>query len=998
VPTDGNFYLPETVIGDATVVGTTALDGAETSYSVTGLTPGTNYYFTLIPFNSYLSVPSSINYRTSATIPSTNCTTNTACYLADFEAPATKGAYPSGDVTLGAYVWNMSECLIGTSASDYKTGLQSARMRANANAALEMQQDKASGVSTISFNYRQFGTDTNQANFKVEYSKDSGNSWIQIGPEFTATATPQAFFQTLNQAGAVRVRVVYSSGPLDNLQRVNIDQFQLCDYTDVREMEVFSNSTTIQDGSLTYTTLNNTDYGDDFFVGDAPIVKTYTIINRGTGTLNLSSLTLTGDASFSISSGLSSASLASGASATFSVTFNALTAGTKITLVTIGNDDSDENPYTFTLRALSNNYIKCALNAKQTIAQQDFEVAPAAPVLTYTNVGGSAAGGTNYGDNRAATTNMFIGARSFQGSNGTHTVEFASTDVSNYKNIEFTFNIGGYSSAAAGGMETSDVVKVYVSEDNGTTWIPQLQITGFNNAIFDINTAPAAAINHTYNSSLLAGARYATADNSTNTFTKTFVIKQLPNVAQLKFKMDLKNSDVNEFWVIDDVKLEGQLPQTTTWDGATWSAGVPVPTKKAIFAGDYNTSIGDIEACECEINATRTLTVLPNDYLEIQSDLKNSGNIVVQHQGSLINVNDDATITNTGTMAVQKTTATYERYDYTYWSSPTANTTIGSVLGAWRNDYTFWFNTANFIDVDNDDFDDNQNDWTSVAQTDIMDAGKGYISMAPTTGSFPTTANVTFTGKVNNGVITKSIVLSPDVDTDDDFNLVGNPYPSAIFADDFINLNPDISGTLYFWTHVGNISIANPGPDTFNFTSDDYAVYNLSGGTRAAINTNASSGSAGVPTGYIASGQGFLVEADVVGSVTFQNSLRRKTYANNDFFRQVQPDGPAKDRVWLSIRNDIGMYSQLLVGYFNQATPGYDRGYDGLRQKGMGYIHFYSLINDGVGEYKIQGRSAFDEEDVVPLGYRANYPGEFKITIDNTEGALDSEEINVYIE
>jgi len=180
VPTDGNFYPPATVIGDATVVGTTALDGAETSYSVTGLTPGTNYYFTLIPFNSYLSVPSSINYRTSATIPSTNCTTNTACYLADFEAPATKGAYPSGDVTLGAYVWNMSECLIGTSASDYKTGLQSARMRANANAALEMQQDKASGVSTISFNYRQFGTDTNQTKFKVEYSKDSCNSLNQI--------------------------------------------------------------------------------------------------------------------------------------------------------------------------------------------------------------------------------------------------------------------------------------------------------------------------------------------------------------------------------------------------------------------------------------------------------------------------------------------------------------------------------------------------------------------------------------------------------------------------------------------------------------------------------------------------------------------------------------------------------------------------------------------------------------------------------------------------
>jgi hypothetical protein len=78
IPTDGVIYTAGATIGDATVVGYTALDGVEVSYNVTGLTPGTNYYFTLIPLNAYLSVAVTANYNTNATIPSTNCTTNNA--------------------------------------------------------------------------------------------------------------------------------------------------------------------------------------------------------------------------------------------------------------------------------------------------------------------------------------------------------------------------------------------------------------------------------------------------------------------------------------------------------------------------------------------------------------------------------------------------------------------------------------------------------------------------------------------------------------------------------------------------------------------------------------------------------------------------------------------------------------------------------------------------------------------------------------------------------
>ncbi|KAF2518821.1 hypothetical protein EYY60_00010, partial [Flavobacterium zhairuonense] len=60
------------------------------------------------------------------------------------------------------------------------------------------------------------------------------------------------------------------------------------------------------------------------------------------------------------------------------------------------------------------------------------------------------------------------------------------------------------------------------------------------------------------------------------------------------------------------------------------------------------------------------------------------------------------------------------------------------------------------------------------------------------------------------------------------FYLLGNPYPSALSADAFITANNTLlDGTLYFWTH--NTPVVLIG--AYQYTTDDYAVYNLSGGT-----------------------------------------------------------------------------------------------------------------------------------------------------------------------
>ncbi|HEX8269891.1 MAG TPA: choice-of-anchor D domain-containing protein [Flavobacterium sp.] len=439
--------------------------------------------------------------------------------------------------------------------------------------------------------------------------------------------------------------------------------------------------------------------------------------------------------------------------------------------------------------------------------------------------------------------------------------------------------------------------------------------------------------------------------------------------------------------------------QTVTWNGS-WSPSAPTLLSKVVINANYSTSVnGSFEACSVTVNSGKTLTINPLQYVAIQYDLNVNGNLVVQDSGSLVMIDNSGTVTNAGSTQVIRTTKPYKKYDYTYWSSPVASANIGATFPGWRTDYSFHFTTSNYADViaPFDGFDDNGNAWTFAGASANMTPGKGYIIMAPTTGTFPTTSTVTFSGPVNNGIVTVPMALSADTATAiDDFNLIGNPYPSAVSATDFINANPGISGTLYFWTHVTAISTSAPGPGVSNFIRDDYALFNLTGGTRASLSTPAST----VPTGFIASGQGFFVEALTATNAIFNNSMRSRLHINNDFFRAnnnaASIISDEIDRIWLNLYNSDGFFSQQLIGYFDSATSGFDRGYDGIVNQAPNAVSFYSFIGDD--HYKIQARPSFSNSDVVPLGYSASTAGTFTIAIDNKEGQLNAAGTNIYLQ
>ncbi|MDM8001715.1 MAG: choice-of-anchor D domain-containing protein, partial [Bacteroidota bacterium] len=116
------------------------------------------------------------------------------------------------------------------------------------------------------------------------------------------------------------------------------------------EMEVWGNSNLINDGDLSPTTIDYTDFGNTP-VCNTTIVHTFTIQNTGGANLTISSVTITGTNSndFSITSSPSD-TVEGGSSTTFQVTFNPSASGTRTATLTVNNNDSDESAYDFAIR------------------------------------------------------------------------------------------------------------------------------------------------------------------------------------------------------------------------------------------------------------------------------------------------------------------------------------------------------------------------------------------------------------------------------------------------------------------------------------------------------------------------------------------------------------------------------------------------------------------------------------------------------------------------
>lgn len=418
----------------------------------------------------------------------------------------------------------------------------------------------------------------------------------------------------------------------------------------------------------------------------------------------------------------------------------------------------------------------------------------------------------------------------------------------------------------------------------------------------------------------------------------------------------------------------------------SWSAGTPNLNQNLVFAGNFTSAgggAGNINGCSCTINSGINITMLGGDTMTLRNALTNSGGVLTfENNASLLQTGNAV---NTGNIFYKRNTSPVRRLDFTYWSSPVTRTPIFTLNNLSPNTFSGYYYKYN----------PNSGWITIINGAEEMAKGIGYIVAAPESFSVssPSVYSAVFEGVPNNGTIPITLIAA------EKWNLIGNPYPSAVYADQFIFDNTaNLYGTLYFWTH--NSSPANTDPGQVNryfYTSNDYAAYNLTGSVGSGSGTGAPTpGNQSPPLGYIAAGQAFFVKSKTTNSASFTNLMR--VPANNaQFFRTIETNESQieKHRIWLNFTNTQGAFKQTLVGYITGATNTWDDNYDGLNFNGNEYVDFYSINEEK--KLTIQGRALpFTNTDQVLLGYKSTIAGEFSISIDRIEGLFSDQ--SVYLE
>ncbi|MDX1830132.1 MAG: LamG-like jellyroll fold domain-containing protein [Lutibacter sp.] len=423
-------------------------------------------------------------------------------------------------------------------------------------------------------------------------------------------------------------------------------------------------------------------------------------------------------------------------------------------------------------------------------------------------------------------------------------------------------------------------------------------------------------------------------------------------------------------------------------------------------------------------------------YLDLDGviDLQGESQLV-QEEGSVLDPNSNSYI-----IKAQQGTAT--SYNYNYWTSsvgPIGGTNNGSftVQGVLFDGTTGTPQTINFSSSYNAadgsvtspitlstywmyTFNGTSNDyysWNKINESTPISPAEGY-TMKGTSSSAAITdnQNYIFKGKPYNGDITLHINAGED-------RLIGNPYPSAIDADEFIldniktseTINGEVgrntvnvfNGALYFWHHFAGQTHYLSGYE------GGYATYTLMGGAKAyandtRINATGSHGNK-IPERYIPVNQGFFVTAtnDTLvnsisnpiegGDILFKNSQRvfvpEGATGTNDgsvFFKSnskkvaqksnIKSDNRPKIR--LEFSSSSGYHRQLLVGVDKHATKNFDLGYDAPMADLNDDDMFWEIKGS---KFVIQAINNFDDSQELPLGLKTAQDGLISIKIDSLE-------------
>ncbi len=255
-------------------------------------------------------------------------------------ATANTNNNPIGRFSLDADIAGASLTAVTLSAAGTRSGVSNLKLwsstDATFNAGSDTQLNSQADGATVTFSAFSSSISTSGTYYFVTADLGgaaNGSFTLTIGSKADLTISGGASSTVFSNAALTSGTVAITSFP---------------------EMNVQGNSTTIADGDGTPTSADHTDFGSAAVTGGT-IIRTFTIQNTGGGTLTLTGSSPyvavggTNAAEFSVTSTPSSSVSASG-STTFNVAFDPAGSGTRSATLSIANDDSDENPYNFSIQ------------------------------------------------------------------------------------------------------------------------------------------------------------------------------------------------------------------------------------------------------------------------------------------------------------------------------------------------------------------------------------------------------------------------------------------------------------------------------------------------------------------------------------------------------------------------------------------------------------------------------------------------------------------------
>ena len=428
--------------------------------------------------------------------------------------------------------------------------------------------------------------------------------------------------------------------------------------------------------------------------------------------------------------------------------------------------------------------------------------------------------------------------------------------------------------------------------------------------------------------------------------------------------------------------------QSTTWNGSSWSNGVPSATKDAIIAGDYNLprSVG---AVKITINSGVTYSIAEGYSLTVAGQFINNGTIVVNDGGVLIQRNG-STYSGSGNSIVKKI-AKLKQKDYNYWSAPVSGQNLYNFSVGTPTNFIFRYNEAN------DRFGTAGLNTLSVFEPGIGYAIRGKDAYSPTV---PTTEIFNFVGTPNNGNISVTLQKSPGEDKG--YNLVGNPYPSNIsfktLASATANKN-SIFNKQWLWSNLNQLKIQQGSA----YAGNNYATYvgAVGGVGPTYVSGNVEEVSLR-PNEFTEVGQGFIVQAKYNNAtLLFANSIRAGLSAGSIFYNkneeEDEPQEPEEivDRYWLKLISPDNIANNILIAHIAEATNNYNEDYDAALFT-MGNDAFYSAV--GTNKLQIQARALpISDSDVIPLAYKTSKAGNCIIALNDKDGVFKDSSKAIYL-